>query len=251
MTNAARTGADLSLGASGEQVSIGGEFLFTYNLAITNLGPDTATGVMVSNQLPAGVNFYSATDGVMPTNGVLLFNLGSLGPGATNLIQITVQQIALATNVFQVFANETDPVPANNIAILVTNGNAAATQRTISFAEYDTNHLTTVNQAVTNNTTELVARMPDGTVVYDHAFNAAYSDAAVQAGVSQAAGLLSGAGASSYTGPTLTSLHAERDEHLSHRHHQCHHQSHCRSEDICRAGNLSLRRPRQGSRLHL
>ena len=48
--------------------------------------------------------------------------------------------------------------------------------------------------------------MPDGTVVYDHTFNAAYSDPAVQAGVTQAAGLLSGAGAMTYSGPTLTSF---------------------------------------------
>ena len=206
VTNAPTSGADLSISASGGWVGIIGGYYFTYNLSITNLGPDTATGVVVSNQIPAGVNFYSATGGVMPTNGVLRFNLGSLTIGATNLIQITVQQVVLATNVFQVSANETDPVPANNTAIIVTNGDWAATQFTLSTAEYDTNHLTTVNETATNYTTELVARMPDGTVLYDHTFNVAYSDAAVQAGVSQAGGLLSAAGATAYSGPTLTSL---------------------------------------------
>ena len=59
----------------------------------------------------------------------MLVNLGSLAVGATNSAQIVVQPTSAGklTNLFQVFANETDPVPTNNFATVVstvTNGPA-------------------------------------------------------------------------------------------------------------------------------
>jgi uncharacterized repeat protein (TIGR01451 family) len=104
-----------------------------YTFSITNLGPSEATDVVFSNQLPASVTFVSATGGSIPTNGVLLLNLGSLAAGsATNSIQIVEQPslefpaqslgrpIGQLTNVFQVFANQTNSDPALNSAFVVT-----------------------------------------------------------------------------------------------------------------------------------
>ena len=99
--------ADLSLTASFSvdgPVSIYYSNLI-YSITVSNAGPSAATGVVVSNQIPANVTFLSATGGATPTNGVLLVDLGSLAVGATNSIQIEVQTEAetVITNVFQVF----------------------------------------------------------------------------------------------------------------------------------------------------
>jgi uncharacterized repeat protein (TIGR01451 family) len=129
--------ADLSLSASGPVQSEAGVNL-GYSITVSNAGPNAATGVAVSNQLPAYVTFVSAMGGSTPTNGVLLLNLGTLAAGsATNSIQVVVrpslgfpaqslgQPIGQITNTFQVFANQTNSVPANSSATLVTTVNDA------------------------------------------------------------------------------------------------------------------------------
>jgi len=62
-----------------------------------------------------------------------------------------------------------------------------------------------VNQSVNQFSTELIAQMAGGPVLFDQTFNVAYSDPTVQAAVAHAAGVLTGAGATSITGPTETS----------------------------------------------
>jgi uncharacterized repeat protein (TIGR01451 family) len=217
--------ADLSL-----SVSVGPQYIQFYSnivftVTVSNAGPSTATGVVVSNQIPTkdglpSLNFVSASDGSTPTNGVLLVNLGSLAVGATNSIQITGQittnlfsagdvEVGLGwcTNVFQVYASQTDPVPTNNTAaVVVVFAGMATTVYTTSTRTIETNLTATVNRQATNYSTELIAKLPNGTVVYDQTFNAAYSDPTVQAAVTQAAGNLTGAGATSYSGPTQTSF---------------------------------------------
>ena len=114
--------ADLSLSASAlpEPVTVGSNLV--YSISITNRGPSSASGVTVSNRIPAGVTFVSATGGATPSSGVLLVNLGSLAVGAINSAQVIVQPASAGklTNQFQVFASETDPVPTNNSATVVS-----------------------------------------------------------------------------------------------------------------------------------
>jgi uncharacterized repeat protein (TIGR01451 family) len=203
--------ADLKLSASAapEPVTVGSNLI--YSISITNQGPNTASGVMVSNSIPVGVNFVSATGGATPSSGILLMNFGSLATGTVTNAQITVQPTAAGnlSNTFQVFANEFDPNVTNNAATVVsTITNAASTVTTFSTstAEYDTILTSNVNQQTTNFSTELIARLPNGTIVFDQTFNAAYSNPTVQSAITTAAGDLTGAGASSYTGPTQTSF---------------------------------------------
>jgi uncharacterized repeat protein (TIGR01451 family) len=93
-----------------------------YTIAITNRGPSAASGVVVSNRIPANVNFISATGGSTPAGGVLLVNLGPLAAGATDSAQVIVQPTVAGklTNLFQVFAIESDPVLTNNSAAVVS-----------------------------------------------------------------------------------------------------------------------------------
>jgi len=116
------TNTDLSLSASAapEPVTVGSNLV--YSILITNRGPASATGVVVSNRVPASVTFVSATGGATPSVGILLVNIGALANGATSLTQITVQPTSAGklTNLFQVFANETDPVLTNNSATVIS-----------------------------------------------------------------------------------------------------------------------------------
>ena len=202
--------ADVSIsGYAGPQSGIFSSNL-VYYLTVSNAGPATATGVVVSNSIPTGVVFISATGGATPTNGNLLLNLGSLAPGGSDAFQVAVQLSELVgttsiTNVFQVFANQTDPNLANNATNPVVNF-LNGTQVGFSYAEYDTNISTTVNQQANVYSTELVAKLPNGAVVYDQTFSLPYSNSTVQAAITTAAGNLAGAGAASYTGPTQASL---------------------------------------------
>ena len=154
-----------------------------YTITVSNAGPATATDVTVSNQFftqTSGIVFISATGGSTPTNGILLMNLGSLAPGATTTAQMTaflvrVGPASFYTNDFQVYADQADPDTTNNVATAIFQGTGQnTTQFTTSSAEYDSNHITTVSQQVTNFSTELIAKKPDGTVLYDQTFSAPF-----------------------------------------------------------------------------
>jgi len=97
----------------------------TYTVSVTNNGPDTATGVIVTDTLPAGVTFISATpsQGVCTENcGVVTCNLGELA--ATSLPTVTIVVIpgspGVIYNTAQALANENDPNPSNNAQTIPT-----------------------------------------------------------------------------------------------------------------------------------
>jgi uncharacterized repeat protein (TIGR01451 family) len=62
----------------------------TYILTATNVGGATATGVEVSDPLPAGVTFVGATAGCSEAGGLVTCALGDIGPGASLAVEITV-----------------------------------------------------------------------------------------------------------------------------------------------------------------
>jgi uncharacterized repeat protein (TIGR01451 family) len=96
----------------------------TYTFVITNAGPATATSVVLSNALPPGVNFVSASpSGYSLSGSTLIFtNLGNLGSGgqitATIVVQPTV--VGTLTNSASVSSSATDPLKANNSASVKT-----------------------------------------------------------------------------------------------------------------------------------
>lgn len=91
----------------------------TYTITVCNVGPDDATGVVVTDNLPAEVSFVSGTMGateVMP--GIVEANLGSISAYSSKSFEITVNTIAegLAVNTATALANESDPNAGNNSA---------------------------------------------------------------------------------------------------------------------------------------
>ncbi len=207
--------ADLSLTASVEWYGRTNNPLYfttdlSYFITVSNAGPSEATGVVVSNEIPTGTILISATGSSASTNGVLLVDLGSLAVGATNSIQIIVQNTNLVdeahqpmvASVFQVFSDQADPDTTNNFVSTLAGFNT--TIYSTSTRTIDTNLTSSVNQQATNYSTELIAVMPGGTVLFNQTFSAAFSDPTVQAAVTQGAGDFTGAGATSYTGPIGT-----------------------------------------------
>jgi uncharacterized repeat protein (TIGR01451 family) len=107
--------ADLALAktVSNAAPNVGAQIAFTVTL--TNNGPDAATGVQVTDLLPAGLTFVSATASLGAYDGLTgLWNVGTLasGTGATLIIQTTVVSPDAQTNT----ATITDAEEGNNEA---------------------------------------------------------------------------------------------------------------------------------------
>ena len=96
---------------------------FTYTIAVTNIGPSTATNLTITDVLPAGVTFVSATGGGTPSSSNVIWQIATFTNAAFTNFSLTVTAPANAgtiTNVVSSTSGTIDPVPANN------NGSAAA-----------------------------------------------------------------------------------------------------------------------------
>jgi uncharacterized repeat protein (TIGR01451 family) len=94
----------------------------TYTLAITNMGTAVASGVTVTDTLPAGVTFVSASPGASNLGGTVVAAPGTMANGTGTNITITVKPTTggSITNVATVASTSPDSNPANNSATLVT-----------------------------------------------------------------------------------------------------------------------------------
>ncbi len=116
--------ADLSItkSAAPDPVVVGGTL--TYTLAVHNNGPDTATGVVVSDSLPPNVAFgsVSADQGSCSGTSTIVCSLGSLAAGATVRVRIAVTPSAagIYTNAASVTSSVFDSQTANNAASATT-----------------------------------------------------------------------------------------------------------------------------------
>ena len=92
---------------------------FLYFINVTNLGPSLATGVVVTNPVPAGLTFLTSTTSQGAcTNfqGILSCVVGNLAAGASARIQVGARpaQIGALSNFVVASSSQADPVPANN-----------------------------------------------------------------------------------------------------------------------------------------
>ena len=121
--------ADLgvALGASPDPVLTGQSL--TYTLTVTNLGPSTASGVTLTNGLPAGVTFVSASPGCVDLEGQVVATVGNLPAGvATNFTVVAIPSAGgLITNSLIAASLTADPNSANNTASIVTTVDAPPT----------------------------------------------------------------------------------------------------------------------------
>jgi uncharacterized repeat protein (TIGR01451 family) len=119
------TAADLSLDmrAAPDHGATGHDLTFT--LTVTNRSTVPAPGVVVTDPLPAGVAFVSATSsqGACTFNGgSVLCSLGTLASGASAMIRVVLRPIAPGpvTNTARVAGALFDPVASDNVATATT-----------------------------------------------------------------------------------------------------------------------------------
>ena len=120
--------ADLVVGliATPNPVIVAGNL--TYTIAVTNFGPSPATGVTVTNILPAGVSLVSVIPSQGTTSisgGTVVCNVGALAKDASVTVTIvgTANSPGTITNTVYAAANEADPYAGDNSASAVTSVN--------------------------------------------------------------------------------------------------------------------------------
>jgi uncharacterized repeat protein (TIGR01451 family) len=100
---------------------------FSYNILVTNGGPSPATNATLTDTLPPGATFVSASSGqgsCGQAGGVVTCNLGSMPSGASVTATVAVTAGLLPgtlNNTASVKATEADPNLANNTSTATTN----------------------------------------------------------------------------------------------------------------------------------
>lgn len=117
--------ADLTLALNSPvpAVTVGGNV--TYTAVVKNEGPDPASGVILSDPLPAGLTFNAAlsSPNANQVGNTVNYFIGSLPVGGTSTLTIVAgtSQVGSVSNTASVTATEGDPVTANNSATVSTN----------------------------------------------------------------------------------------------------------------------------------
>jgi uncharacterized repeat protein (TIGR01451 family) len=124
--NIVAPGSDIAIAksVSNPNPAVGANVTFT--ITTQNLGADPATSVVVTDVLPAGLTFVSASPSQGTyTAGTGLWNLGALAFGATATLQITVTvtgSTAVTNTANRTSTTPADPNPANDSASSTVTG---------------------------------------------------------------------------------------------------------------------------------
>ncbi|MDB6066752.1 MAG: type fimbrial biosis protein PilY1 [Pedosphaera sp.] len=94
----------------------------TYTISVTNFGPSSASSVVVTDALPAGVTFVNASGNGLNNSGVISWSFGTLTNGQVSNVTVTVTAPATGTitNVALVSSSTGDPNVTNNVTPPVT-----------------------------------------------------------------------------------------------------------------------------------
>ncbi|MDB5351700.1 MAG: conserved repeat protein [Planctomycetota bacterium] len=112
--------SDVSLSFVGSPEPILAGSNLTYFYTVINNGPSPATGIVLTDIIPAGMTFVAApppSQGVTSfSNGVVTVSIGSLGPSgvATGTITVTPTKTGVILNTATVALDQPDPNTANN-----------------------------------------------------------------------------------------------------------------------------------------
>ena len=120
--NPVNTGTDVGVAITPLATSVTIDSPLTYTLTVTNAGASSVSGATLTDILPTGINFVSATpsQGSCNASTSVVCDLGSIGIGASAKIQIGVVPTVAGnlTNSASVTINETDTNPANDSAAI-------------------------------------------------------------------------------------------------------------------------------------
>ncbi len=118
--------ADVSLAKTVSNPNPGTDDVVVYTLTASNAGPNDATGVKITDSLPAGLDFLDASPGCDNDSGTVTCNIATIASGGSASVTIKAQTTAAVagtsvTNGATVSANEQDPNPSNNQAMATIN----------------------------------------------------------------------------------------------------------------------------------
>ncbi|TMF08357.1 MAG: DUF11 domain-containing protein, partial [Chloroflexi bacterium] len=110
--------------ASSGTVTVGSNV--TYTITVLNIGPSNASGVQITDLLPAGLTFVSAvpSQGTY-TSGTGVWNIGAIASGGTatlTLVARVTQTGPISNTATKTAETETDPNPANDSSSATING---------------------------------------------------------------------------------------------------------------------------------
>ncbi|MHB1556938.1 MAG: Calx-beta domain-containing protein [Isosphaeraceae bacterium] len=127
VTTTVEPAADLAVGVSAGSLIAATGIALDYTLTVTNTGPSDASGVILTDSLPTGATFVTATDGQGNTpatlnDGVLAWPIGALADGETATLVVavvpTAQPGSTLVDSASVTGGQADPISANNTATL-------------------------------------------------------------------------------------------------------------------------------------
>nr|MCU0719624.1 hypothetical protein [Pirellula sp.] len=98
-----------------------------YTIVVTNSGPSTATNVTVTDNLPTGMTFQSASSGFTNNAGVVTGNIASIASGQSATVTIT----ATVNNDAPNGANLTNTVSVSAAGETTTNNNVGSVTATV------------------------------------------------------------------------------------------------------------------------
>ena len=90
----------------------------TYTIQVTNLGPNASSGTL-TNTLPSGVAFVSATAGLTTSNRTIV-NLGTLAVNATTNIVIVATPTTNSVTITNLTTAYSGPLPAYSPTVTTT-----------------------------------------------------------------------------------------------------------------------------------
>lgn len=106
-----------------------------YTIVVENLDPsNTASGVVVTDQLPVGFDYVSDDSGGSYDEGTGVWDVGSLASGATATLEITAERQASGpyTNTASVSHNGTDSNPGNDSSSITPSNVCSGTHTIVS-----------------------------------------------------------------------------------------------------------------------
>src|SRR3989475_767355 len=122
---------------SPDPVAAGGNL--TYTIAYANNGSAGATGVVITDSVPANTTFVSATAGGTLASGVVTWSIGNLAAGASGSVQMVVRvasPLANGTSItngtYSIDSNETAPVAGAAVSTTVTSAPLLSVSKTDS-----------------------------------------------------------------------------------------------------------------------
>jgi uncharacterized repeat protein (TIGR01451 family) len=116
---------DLSITANDSPDPVTAGTNLTYTLTVHTAGPSDAQAVVVSDPLPAGTSFVSASNGGSLNAGTVSWNLGTIPAGAANttltlIVHVGAAQTTGLSNTSTVSSTTPDPNTGNNTATATT-----------------------------------------------------------------------------------------------------------------------------------